>query len=107
MFHTSQLKLAIGPTPVNPTLPAQITADVVLDAEQESILDLRSTFPDSENPNQALIKWKHLPEYEATWEDIAATAHKFPSFHLEDRVALWGQGKEPTWKIPNNLFQKG
>lgn len=39
-----------------------------------------------------LIKWKHLPTFEATWEEFQALDQRFPSFHLEDKVSLWTEG---------------
>ena len=41
---------------------------------------------------EALIKWKALPAYEATWEEVALVTQQFPNFHLEDKVNLWAGG---------------
>lgn len=39
-----------------------------------------------------LLKWKDLPEYEATWEDIEAINTRFSEFHLENNVLVCGWG---------------
>lgn len=43
-------------------------------------------------PRKLLIRWKHLPEYEATWEPIESSHQQFHAFHLEDKVILWEEG---------------
>lgn len=40
----------------------------------------------------AFIKWKGLPTFEATWEDVAGLNHRFPWFQLEYKVNLWADG---------------
>ena len=37
---------------------------------------------------EVLIKWKNLPEFEATWELFSVIEEQFPCFHLEDKVQL-------------------
>lgn len=40
---------------------------------------------------EVLIKWKGVPEFDATWEDFQTVNGTFPDFDLEDKVLLWGQ----------------
>ncbi|KAA0049937.1 Ty3/gypsy retrotransposon protein [Cucumis melo var. makuwa] len=42
--------------------------------------------------NEWLVKWKTLPEGEATWESVYQMNQHFSSFHLEDKVNLEPQG---------------
>ena len=42
--------------------------------------------------NEWLIKWKCLPDSEATWESVYQINQPFPSFHLEDKVNLEPRG---------------
>ncbi|XP_078438572.1 protein kinase superfamily protein isoform X2 [Wolffia australiana] len=37
---------------------------------------------------QVLVKWKNLPNYEATWEDITAIQCQFPSFPIGDQLVF-------------------
>lgn len=90
VFHVSQLKRSVGPQLANPTLPPQLSPELILEAEPEKLLNIRAPNPHTGNPTEVLIQWKHLLAYEATWEDFAAVATRFPHFHLEDKVALLG-----------------
>ena len=45
---------------------------------------------------EVLIKWKDMPSYENSWEEADSIANQFPSFHLEDKVELLGEGNERT-----------
>ena len=42
--------------------------------------------------NDWLVKWKGLPETEATWETVYQMNQQFPTFHLEDKVNLKPRG---------------
>ena len=44
--------------------------------------------------SEVLIKWKGLPEFEATWEGYEAIRNQFPLFHLEDKVRVWEGGND-------------
>ena len=100
VFHVSQLKLAIGANTANPIIPPQLSPDLVMETEPEELLGVRSRTATASHPSEVLIKWKHLPTYEATWEDFLALTARFPSFHLEDKVALWGASN--ATHQPNN-----
>ncbi|KAL4591834.1 hypothetical protein LXL04_004807 [Taraxacum kok-saghyz] len=58
--------------------------------DPEELLGVRIREQSRENRREVLIKWKGMPEAEATWEDFLTIGHLFPSFHLEDKVAVWG-----------------
>ena len=92
VFHVSQLKKAIGTAPALSTLPPHLSADMELHTEPEKLLEVKRVTRGQHNHLEALIQWKGLPVFEATWEDVAATHHRFPWFHLEDKVNLWGGG---------------
>ncbi|XP_074366797.1 uncharacterized protein LOC141707499 [Apium graveolens] len=92
VFHVSQLKRAVGHAPANPTIPSQLTSELELIVEPEELLEVRQIQQGSVRKLEALIKWKGLPNYEATWEDVEKAGVQFPDFHLEDKVSLWGQG---------------
>lgn len=36
--------------------------------------------------NEWLVKWKDMPEEEATWESVYLMQQQFPHLHLEDKV---------------------
>ena len=38
---------------------------------------------------KVLIHWKDVPAFEDSWESTDVIATQFPSFNLEDKVALW------------------
>ena len=40
---------------------------------------------------QVLVKWKHLLEDEATWENYRALIRRFPKFDLETRSISSGE----------------
>ncbi|KAA0062427.1 Retrovirus-related Pol polyprotein from transposon 297 family [Cucumis melo var. makuwa] len=39
---------------------------------------------------EVLIRWKELPEHEASWESYEEIQRQYPTFHLEDKVNLKG-----------------
>ena len=96
VFHISQLKKAIGSAPVCPTIPAQLTKDMIMVAEPEEILGVRNASIGGAMTAEVLVKWKGLPDFEATWEDYASLDLRFPDFHLEDKVAFWVGGNAST-----------
>jgi hypothetical protein len=85
VFHVSQLKeFRPDYSPVFADLP-NIPALDVMETEPEKILDQRLVKKGNAALPQVLIKWKHLPEDSATWEDWTTLKSKFPS------VSSWGQ----------------
>lgn len=92
VFHVSQLKRAVGQSESSSDIPPQLNTDLELLVEPETLLDVRHVQKGAESHTEALLKWKHLPLFEATWEEVDAIQARFPHFHLEDKVRLWGEG---------------
>ena len=103
VFHVSQLKPARGSHLSHALLP-QLSADLELRAVPEAVLDVKYAAPDSSLDDQGLIKWKDLPDSDATWECYANVAAYFPSFHLEDKVKVWVAGNVSTQARPPIRF---
>jgi len=84
-FHVSQLK-PFHPdyTPVYSKLPSQVDLQAV-DVEPESVLDHRLVKKGNAAIPQVLIKWSHIPDTSATWEDYYVLKEHFPT------AAAWGQ----------------
>ena len=56
---------------------------------------------------EVLIRWKHLPDYEASWESAARVQDSFPEFHLEDKVAVKGGGGiDSTKPIISKVYRR-
>ncbi|XP_074378639.1 uncharacterized protein LOC141720186 [Apium graveolens] len=68
VFHVSQLKKAIGQQPHSPTIPPQLTTDLLLEVEPAALLDTRIA-SDQSGRTEILIQWEGMAEWEATWED--------------------------------------
>ena len=64
VFHISQLKKALGAGHQPTNLPAQLSADLVLEVEPWAVLGVRNSHANME----VLIHWKGLQDFEATWE---------------------------------------
>lgn len=58
--------------------------------EPDTIVAIRCATEGSDT--EVLVQWKHLPEFEATWEPISTLKKQFPLLHLEDKVACLGGG---------------
>ena len=92
VFHISQLKPAVGPAMASSEVPPQLTAELELAASPEKLLSIRAISHPQGLTKEVLLKWKDLPEYEATWENAEMIMDRFPEFHLEDKMAVWGGG---------------
>lgn len=92
VIHVSQLKRAVGNLPTSPEIPSQLSPDLELVVQPETLLAVRKKGNDQSQATEVLLKWKDLPEYEATWEDLDNIKCHFPEFHLEDKVIAWGRG---------------
>lgn len=99
VFHVSQLKRAVGNATVSTSIPQQLTVDMVMEVEPESLLDVRTKEHGSYSSQEVLIKWQHLPRWEATWEDYDSFNLRFPEFHLGDKVAVWRPGNAMTQQL--------
>ncbi|XLR69177.1 hypothetical protein S83_019849 [Arachis hypogaea] len=89
IFHVSLLKKSLGSSVEPQSLPESLTEEGELLVEPEQVLDSRMS---NQGHLEVLIKWQHLPEFESTWERADKLQLAFPSFHLEDKVALHGEG---------------
>ena len=56
--------------------------------EPEAVLGIRPSLSPTHPAAEVLIKWKNLPEHEASWEPSVMIKEQFPEFHLEDKVSL-------------------
>jgi len=85
VFHVSQLKpFTPNYSPVYTELPKLVDLSSQ-DLQPEHVLDRRLVKKGSQAVPQVLVKWSHLPEASATWEDLYVVKAHFP-----DAVA-WGQ----------------
>ena len=60
--------------------------------EPEAILDHRWVKQGGNFLAESLVKWKHLPTEEATWEVTESLCHQFPNLNFEDKVPLSRRG---------------
>lgn len=100
VFHVSQLKKAVGQTPTTTHIPPVLTESLVMQSCPERVLGIRNTLAGQPAEVEVLIKWKELPEIEATWEHFNNITQLFPDFHLEDKVTLLAGGNAEN----NNRF---
>ena len=92
VFHISQLRRARGQSYSSTELPAHISGDLEMQVEPEALLGVRPKHQGKAGELEVLLKWKALPEFEATWEDFQLLQQRFPEFHLEDKVKVWAGG---------------
>ena len=90
VFHISQLKLKLGKQKVVQQQQPMLTTDFELQLWPEQVLGIR--WNKELGANEWLVKWKNLPETEATWEAVYQMNQQFPTFHLEDKVNLEPRG---------------
>ena len=90
VFHISQLKLKLGKTHVVQIQQPVLTEEFELQLQPETVLGIR--WNKDLGANEWLVKWKELPENEATWEAVYQMNQQFPTFHLEDKVNLEPRG---------------
>ena len=90
VFHVSQLKLKLGKQHVVQQQQPILTEDFELQLWPENVLGIR--WNKELGGNEWLIKWKNLPDSEATWESVYLLNQQFPQFHLEDKVNLEPRG---------------
>ncbi|XP_078446610.1 uncharacterized protein LOC144715554 [Wolffia australiana] len=96
VFHVSQLRQAVGLDVASSEIPPVLTKDLVWNVSLQALKDYRYTG----DGTQVLIEFQQLPDFEATWEDAARIADRFPEFQLEDKLILQGGRivKTPTQK---------
>lgn len=78
------MKKAIGNQLVLPMLLATLTADMEVLLQPDQVEGLRKEV----SGRDVLIRWKDLPNYEATWELFDDMVKQFPNFHFEDKLAV-------------------
>ncbi|XP_071912429.1 uncharacterized protein [Coffea arabica] len=80
VFHVSLLKKKIGDTQTpEPVLPELGASNQCL-LQPEQVMKRRVIMRDSQPVIQYLIKWNHLPDSEASWEDKSFIDKMFPNF---------------------------
>ncbi|KAI0495616.1 hypothetical protein KFK09_021919 [Dendrobium nobile] len=89
VFHVSQLRRAIGDYATSTNLPGTLTEEMEIILEPLELMEVRQK---ADGATEVLIKWKNLPDYEATWEPYERMKRQFPDFHFEDKVVLWEGG---------------
>ncbi|KAL8110294.1 hypothetical protein AgCh_026135 [Apium graveolens] len=87
-----KLKRSIENFAASPELPPQLSTELELLVESETLLEVRQVRVGNALRLEALIKWKNMSSFESTWEDVTLLNMQFPAFHLEDKVELWGGG---------------
>ena len=90
VFHISQLKLKLGNQQVVQQQHPILTEDFELQLWLETVLGI--CWNKELEANKWLVKWKNLPESEATWKAVYQMNQQFPTFHLEDKVNLESKG---------------
>ena len=85
VFHVSQLKKVISPHKENKDEIPMLTENYEWKAVPDEVYGYLKNKAGSWD---VLISWKGLPRHEATWELYENMQHRFPDFHLEDKVNL-------------------
>lgn len=92
VFHVSQLRKAIGHQVASSHLPVTLTEDMEVVLQPGQVEGFRQ----SDAGREVLIRWKDLPDYEATWEPFDIINQQFPTFNLEDKVHVWEGSNDTT-----------
>ena len=71
-------------------IPTNLAPNLSFVLRPAEVLGL-SNLPIEEGGSKVLIFWEHSSPIDATWEAFSVVKDKFPYFHLEDKVALWGR----------------
>ena len=85
VFHVSQLKKVVGLHKENRDDIPCLTENHEWRAIPEEVYGY---LKNKARGWDVLISWKGLPQHEATWELYEDMQHRFPDFHLEDKVNL-------------------
>ncbi|GJS50287.1 putative mitochondrial protein [Tanacetum coccineum] len=100
VFHVSQLKKFIDSNMQKNGLPEEM--EVMIQPEKVLAVRNRGT---NDNSKELLIRWKNLPERDASWEPMSNIERQFPDFHLEDKVVLWEVGTD-TNQVQDTRYEK-
>ena len=79
------------------TKPAEFppfTNEGVVLLEPQAVLDYRWIKQGTQLVEEGLVRWKHLPAEEATWEPLHNLWETFPNMDLEDKDPLDGGGND-------------
>lgn len=101
----SQLKQVVGDGVYVSTLPPVLAKSVTEVYESDKVLDMRV----KDGRREVLIVWRNLAHTEVTWEGFKVMAQQFPSFHLEDKVGVWGRSDDTSHfgNVYSRLKSKG
>lgn len=91
-FHVSQLKAALGVRKQPTEIPLEISAELELLVQPETLRGVGTKTGGSGQDLEVLIQWKGSTDLEATWEDYEKMKNQFPDFYLEDKVKVWHTG---------------
>ena len=88
----SLLKKQLGAdtAPSNELPPVAEDGEIIM--EPEAILDTRWVKKGSKIIEESLVKWKRLPEDDATWENTQEVQDRFINMNLGDKVSVKGWG---------------
>jgi hypothetical protein len=92
VFHVSLLKKYMGDALDTHTDLPPVSDEGAIILEPKAILDHRWAKQGGKFLAESLVKWKHLPTEEATWEVTESPCHQFPILNLEGKVPLSGRG---------------
>ncbi|PKU75090.1 hypothetical protein MA16_Dca019459 [Dendrobium catenatum] len=67
VFHVSELRRVIGEHAASTELPVTLTEDLEVILEPMEITGVRS---DKDGNKEMLIRWRGLPDFDATWEPV-------------------------------------
>ncbi|KAL4025105.1 hypothetical protein IC575_013482 [Cucumis melo] len=82
VFHVSQLKKFIGDcTGIQPTLQF-VNENLEWQAQPEEVLQYQKN---KAGAREVLIRWKNLPDHEASWESMMKYSNSIPLFTLRTR----------------------
>ncbi|XP_022863437.1 uncharacterized protein LOC111383553 [Olea europaea var. sylvestris] len=96
----SKLRKAIVTSQPISSLHPHLRATGNLITEPEEVLAIRTSVANMNHEPEVLIRWKDLPEFEATWKPFETIRQQFPSFHLEDKVDFGTMGND---KPPHSI----
>lgn len=89
MFHVSQLKAVIGKHYLVLPLPEVSAAEEEFVITPENILDSRYS---GSRQLEVLVQWVGIPATEATWVSIKEFHAQLPSYQLEGKLSVKGEG---------------